>query len=67
MQIETIDDIINTLETYRIRKGLTERELSKAIGKDPTHYWGFKNKTKNMTTDAFLKYCNVLSLKITLA
>lgn len=66
MQIETIDDLFNALEGERIRKGLTERQLSSLIGKDPTHFWAFKNKTKNMTTDTLLKYCNALGLKITI-
>lgn len=66
MHIETTEALFEALEAERIRKGFTERSLAIAAGFDGSHYWYFKNKTRNIQFETLLKYCQVLGLKISI-
>lgn len=68
MQIENIEALLAVLETARLEKGLSERELSRRAGmKSPGAYWWWKRNIGTTLFSTALKYCDVLGLKITLS
>lgn len=51
-----------TLEAARVNKGLTQKELAKIMGKDPSTIINWEKGRSNMTLTDFQKLCNVLEV-----
>ena len=68
MQITNMESLLAALETARVEKGLSERELSRRAGmKSPGAYWWWKRNIGTTLFSTALKYCEVLGLKITVS
>lgn len=67
MKVNSIEDILQAIEAKRIEKGLSERQLSKKIGKCSSAYWWTKEKGKSTKLSTVLKYMEVLGLKLSIS
>ena len=62
--INTTEDLAKAIETRRIEKGLSERQLSVLAGKSPSIYWWWKKKAHTTSVATAVNWCKALGLEL---